>query len=145
MRLPILLFPLACLLALSARAEIGFAIADDPEDGDLEIDYAYVVDENDSHQALGTKARDILIKRGHLKQNVFNHTSRVQGHDLSHGYLVVVYSRFRIDRDFYQAYGLGASLYSFEEAEKRAVENLSTYCWAWEKEKGYVVKEEVEF
>ncbi len=145
MRLPKLCLPLICLLIVSAQAEIGFAVADDPEEGDLEVSYAYVTEPAESHQALGAKAREVLIKRGHLKQHVFNHTARAHGHDLDRGYLVVVYSRFRIDRDFYQAYGLGASLYSAEEAEKRALENLRMNCWSWDKSKGYEVKESVEF
>jgi hypothetical protein len=123
-----LLIPVCSIISISSiQAQIGIAVAKDENGSSI----YYQVVWNKGYNTEST-AKEMLVNKGY--KNIFTLTGGEGcGHKLTSGYYVVV----EAVRKNYHTFGMGASSDSYEQAEARAVKNLSQYDWSWNKKDGY--------
>jgi len=122
------------------NAQIAIALAKNENHSvlDYKVVWGYGYSSDNTVQAAA-----FLKLKGYTQNDIYDQTCLKEcGHDIPEGYYVVVKSTFKEYKGVLRTgMGLGASDKSYEEATKRAVENLSIHNWNWEKTNGYEVVE----
>lgn len=129
------------LLAYTSESfgQIGFAVAKDDDHSALRWQLIW----NTKYPDI--KARNKLKDLGY--ENVYTLPGGKEcGHNLTGGYWVVVEAYHELYNGKWKtSFGAGASKTSYNEAESRAVINLRTYDWSWERKDGYQISKKGTF